>query len=78
MTKKPRTFAHAKGLGSFVWRCQTLVGARERVDVIYHPPKFRNRLPFELQCSATTHFKGFVELSSLLLYLGRFGAKKMV
>ena len=36
-------------------------------DVIYHPPKFRNRLPFELQCSATTHFKGFVELSSLLV-----------
>ena len=30
-------------------------------DVIYHPSTFRNRLPFELQCSATTHFKGFVE-----------------
>ena len=27
---------------------------------LYHPSKFRNRLPFELQCSATTHFKGFV------------------
>ena len=47
-------------------------------DVIYHPPKFRNRLPFELQCSATTHFKGFAELSSFPLYLGRFGARKMV
>ena len=47
-------------------------------DVIYHPPKFRNRLPFELQFSETTHFKGFVELSSLPRYLGRFGARKMV
>ena len=47
-------------------------------DVIYHPAKFRNRLPFELQYSATTHFKGFVELSSLPLYLGRFGGGKVV
>ena len=38
----------------------------------------RNRLTFELQCSATTNFKGFVELSSLPLYLGRFGGRKEV
>ena len=48
------------------------------VDVIYHPPKFRNCLLFELQCWATTHFKGFVELSSLPLYSGRFGGGKVV
>ena len=53
-------------------------GPRFAADVIYHPPKCRNRLPFELQCSATNHFKGFVELSSLPLYLGRFGARKVV
>ena len=41
-------------------------------DVIYHPPKVRNRIPFELQCSATTHFKGFVELSSLPMYFPIF------
>ena len=46
-------------------------------DVIYHPSKFRNRLPFELQCWATTHFKGFDELSSLPLYLERFGGGKV-
>ena len=33
-----------------------------------------NRLiPFQLQCLATTNFKGFVELSSVLMYLERFG-----
>ena len=37
-----------------------------------------NRLPFELKCWATTHFKGFVELSSLLMYLERFGFCKTV
>ena len=49
-----------------------------RVEVIYHPPKFRNRLSFELQCWATTPFKGFIELSSLPLYLGGFGGGKVV
>ena len=35
---------------------------------------FENRLPFELvlQCWVNTHFKGFVELSSLLLNVERF------
>ena len=37
-----------------------------------------NRLPFELKCWATIHFKGFVELSSLLMYLERFGFCKTV
>ena len=55
-----------------------VLGVFEQVDVIYHPPKYRNCLPFELQCWATTHFKGFVELSSLPLYLGRFGGGKVV
>ena len=32
-----------------------------------------NLLIFELQGSVTTHFEGFVELSSLPLYLERFG-----
>ena len=52
--------------------------ASPAADVIYHPSKFRNRLPFELKCSATTHFKGFVELSSLPLYLVRVGGGKVV
>ena len=53
--------------------------ARRADHVIYHPSKFWNRLPLiELQCSATTHFKGFVEPSSLLLYLGIFGGGKVV
>ena len=39
---------------------------------------FENRLPFELQCWSTTHFKDFVELSALLLYLERFDGNNMV
>ena len=63
---------------SFQQRGRFELGARWRAEVIYHPSKFRNRLPFELQCSATTHFDGFVEPSSLPLYLGRFGGRKEV
>ena len=37
-----------------------------------------NRLPFDLKGSATTHFEGFVELSSLLIYLELFGFCKMI
>ena len=39
---------------------------------------FENRLPFELQCWVNTHFKGFVELSSLLINVERFCFCKMV
>ena len=44
-----------------------------RADVIYH-----YRLPFELQCWVDTQFKGFVELSSLLINVEQFGFCKMV
>ena len=53
-------------------------------DVIYSyigdlsTTNFENRLPFELQCRVNAHFKGFVELSSLLINVERFGFCKMV
>ena len=39
---------------------------------------FESRLPYELQCWVNTDFKGFVELSSLLINVERFGFFKIV
>ena len=75
----------ARPLYQFSLRGRPEVGARERVCIarqLYigdlRTQHLENRLPFELLCSATTYFKGFVELSSLPLYLGRFGGRKEV
>ena len=79
VSKKPLTLKNKLNDNIRFELCQENTSRPSRAaDVIYHPSKFRNRLPFELKFSATTHFKGFVEMSSLPLYLGRFGARKMV
>ena len=76
LAKEPYPFARAKG--KVPWYCLKKFGRLALYIGDLRTNNLENRLPFELQCWLTTHFEGYVELSSLPLYLETFGGNNMV
>ena len=74
LTKEPRPFVSFR----FVSRSEAARCGLTLYIGDLRTQNLENRLPFELQRWVTTLFKGFVELSSLPLYLERFGGNKVV